>query len=237
MLEAINLSKNYGGQQALTELNLSVAPGEIFCLLGANGAGKTTTINLFMNFINPSSGEVRIDGLDVTLTSKDIKKSIAYIPENLNLYGNLTGLENLQFFVGLSNEKLNKLESKQLLESVGLQTEAVNKRVSNYSKGMRQKVGIAIAKANKASNLLLDEPTSGLDPKASNDFAKLLQEMKQNKVAILMATHDLFRAKESGTHIGIMKAGKLVHSLKTDDITLAELEGLYLETMKAGNHD
>ncbi len=237
MLEAINLSKNYGGQQALTELNLSVAPGEIFCLLGANGAGKTTTINLFMNFINPSSGEVRIDGLDVTLTSKEIKKSIAYIPENLNLYGNLTGLENLQFFVGLSNEKLNKLESKQLLESVGLQAEAVNKRVSNYSKGMRQKVGIAIAKANKASNLLLDEPTSGLDPKASNDFAELLQEMKQNKVAILMATHDLFRAKESGTHIGIMKAGKLVHSLKTDDITLAELEGLYLETMKAGNHD
>ena len=97
---------------------------------------------------------------------------------------------------------------------------------------MRQKVGIAIAKAKNAANLLLDEPTSGLDPQASNDFAKLLENMRQNEVAILMATHDLFRAKESGTHIGIMKAGKLIHTLESDEITLTELEKLYLETME-----
>ena len=101
---------------------------------------------------------------------------------------------------------------------------------------MRQKVGIAIAKAKNAENLLLDEPTSGLDPQASNDFARLLEEMRENQVAILMATHDLFRAKESGTHIGIMKAGQLVHSLKSDEITLSELEQLYLETMKTDSH-
>ena len=102
---------------------------------------------------------------------------------------------------------------------------------------MRQKVGIAIAKAKQADNLLLDEPTSGLDPQASNDFARLLKSMKENEVAILMATHDLFRAKESGTHIGIMKAGALMHSLKSDEVTLSELENLYLETMKSENHD
>jgi len=92
---------------------------------------------------------------------------------------------------------------------VNLQTEAINKRVAAYSKGMRQKVGIAIAKAKKADNLLLDEPTSGLDPQASDDFAKLLREMREQGVAILMATHDLFRAHATGTHIGIMKAGRL----------------------------
>lgn len=236
MLEAINLSKSYGGHEALTDLNLSVAPGEVFCLLGANGAGKTTTINLFMGFIQPSSGQVKVNAHDVATEAKKTKKYLAYIPENLNLYGNLTGLENLQFFAGLGGNKPDKSSVTQLLMSVGLQGDAIHKRVSQYSKGMRQKVGIAIAKAKRADNLLLDEPTSGLDPQASNDFARLLQEMRENKVAILMATHDLFRAKESGTHIGIMKAGKLIHSLNSSEITLTELEQLYLETMQTEHH-
>ena len=173
-----------------------------------------------------------VNGLDVGAEGPATKRHLAYIPENLNLYGNLSGLENLQFFAGLSGDTPDKSGAEQLLQSVGLQADAIHKRVSQYSKGMRQKVGIAIAKAKQASNLLLDEPTSGLDPHASNEFASLLQEMRQNDVAILMATHDLFRAKESGTHIGIMRAGQLVHSLKSDEITLPELEQLYLETMK-----
>lgn len=232
MLVAQNLSKNYGDFTALNSLNLEVNPGDVFCLLGANGAGKTTTINLFMNFIEPSSGNVTINGLDVTKKAIQTKKHLAYIPENLNLYSNLTGLENLRFFSGLAGNSLSKDSANQLLASVGLQTIAVHKKVKKYSKGMRQKVGIAIAKAKQADNLLLDEPTSGLDPKASHDFAELLNEMKENKVAILMATHDLFRAKASGTHIGIMKEGVLIHSLKSEDIQLNELEHLYLETMK-----
>ena len=236
MLEAISLSKLYGDYQALTDLNLSVAPGDVFCLLGANGAGKTTTINLFMSFIKPSSGNVSVNGLDVNTQSHETKKHLAYIPESLNLYSNLSGIENLQFFAGLGGGKLTKELSIELLQSVGLQPSAMNKRVAQYSKGMRQKVGIAIAKAKNADNLLLDEPTSGLDPQASNEFAQLLQEMRQNQVATLMATHDLFRAKESGTHIGIMKAGKLIHSMKSEEITLAELEQLYLETMKSESY-
>ncbi len=232
MLRTNNLTKKYGDQIALGNLNLIVQPGEIFCLLGANGAGKTTTINLFMNFIQPTSGQVFINDLEVSKQAQATKKHLAYIPENLNLYGNLTGLENLQFFAGLGGEQPDKGTGTQLLQSVGLQSEAINKRIAQYSKGMRQKVGIAIAKAKQADNLLLDEPTSGLDPKASNDFAQLLREMRENNVAILMATHDLFRAKETGTHIGIMRAGKLIHTVKSDEIKLNELEQLYLETMK-----
>lgn len=236
MLQTNNLTKKYGNQIALDSLNLTVQPGEIFCLLGANGAGKTTTINLFMNFIQPTSGQVFINDLEVSKQAQATKKHLAYIPENLNLYGNLTGLENLQFFAGLGGEQPNKGTATQLLQSVGLQSEAINKRVAQYSKGMRQKVGIAIAKAKQAENLLLDEPTSGLDPQASNDFAQLLRGMKENDVAILMATHDLFRAKETGTHIGIMKAGRLIHTLKAAEIKLTELEQLYLETMKTDSH-
>lgn len=232
MLEAIELSKQFDKYQALKGLTLKINPGEIFCLLGANGAGKTTTINLFMNFIAPTAGEARVNGLDVTKNAKETKKYLAYIPENLNLYTNLTGLENLQYFAGLGGNLPDKQTLEVLLQSVGLQKEAIHKRVSGFSKGMRQKVGIAIAKAKNAENLLLDEPTSGLDPQASNDFAQLLAGLRENGVAILMATHDLFRAKESGTHIGIMKAGELVHSLKSEEITLNELEKLYLETMK-----
>jgi len=236
MLKAKNLTKKYGNYIALESLNLTVNSGEIFCLLGANGAGKTTTINLFMDFIHPTAGAVYINDMDVSKHSSATKTHVAYIPENLNLYSDLTGLENLQFFAGLSNKKPDNLMDTQLLQSVGLAYEAVNKRVSQYSKGMRQKVGIAIAKAKQAENLLLDEPTSGLDPEASNDFGRLLQNMRENNVAILMATHDLFRAKETGTHIGIMKAGVLIHSLRSDEIKLNELEKLYLETMKINNN-
>jgi ABC-2 type transport system ATP-binding protein len=237
MLEAIGLSKTYDQHQALTDLNLTVNPGDVYCLLGANGAGKTTTINLFMNFIAPTSGQAKVNGLDVA-QGQEVKKHLAYIPENLNLYGTLTGLENLQFFTGLGGsplggEKPDKASAEELLRGVGLPPGFIHQRVSKYSKGMRQKVGIAIAKAKQADNLLMDEPTSGLDPQASNEFAQLLSTLRENQVTILMATHDLFRAKESGTHIGIMRAGRLMHSLKSEEISLGELEQLYLETMKS----
>jgi len=232
MLEAINLTKKYGGQEALTRLNLSVGPGEVFCLLGANGAGKTTTINLFMGFILPSSGMVKINNIDVPAQPAETKKFLAYIPENLTLYPNLTGYENLDYFCGLGGKNHTKKQLEGLLAGSGLQNEFIHKRVNTYSKGMRQKVGIALAQAREVKALLLDEPTSGLDPQASNEFSALLQGMKDRGVATLMATHDLFRAKDTGTHIGIMKGGKLEHTLTADSVSLKELEELYLDTMK-----
>jgi len=232
MLEAINLSKSYNGTTALDSLNLKIAPGEVFCLLGANGAGKTTTINLFLNFIPPTSGTATIKGLDVTRQPLETKKYIAYIPEQVMLYRNLSGLENLEYFTALAGKvHYSKTELLGFFKQVGLPQEIAEKRVSTYSKGMRQKVGIAIALAKKAEALLLDEPTSGLDPKASNEFANLLKEMSRRGVAILMTTHDLFRAKETGTRVGIMKHGKLVATMLTAEIGHADLERIYLEHM------
>ncbi len=232
MLETQNLTKRYGDKVALNSLNLKIEAGEVFCLLGANGAGKTTTINLFLNFISPSSGSAFINGLDVTQQPLQTKKYIAYIPEQVMLYRNLTGLENLDYFSSLAaNEKYTKEHLLQLLRDVGLPADAPHKRMSTYSKGMRQKVGIAIAVAKKAKALLLDEPTSGLDPKASNEFSELIKSMSKAGVAILMATHDLFRAKESGTRVGIMRQGTLRSVLNTAEIGHADLEKIYLDHM------
>jgi ABC-2 type transport system ATP-binding protein len=232
MLEARDLSKSYNGSVALERLNLEVHPGEVFCLLGANGAGKTTTINLFLNFIEPSGGTARINGVDVTVSPLETKKWIAYIPEQVMLYRNLSGLENLEYFTALAgNGSYSRGELRSLFGQVGLQSDAADKRVSTYSKGMRQKVGIAIAVAKKAKALLLDEPTSGLDPKAANEFSELLRKLSGEGVAVLMATHDLFRAKESGSRVGIMKHGRLVRTLSTSEIGHADLERIYLEHM------
>jgi ABC-2 type transport system ATP-binding protein len=233
MLETIALTKRYNTTIALDHLTLRVEPGEVFCLLGANGAGKTTTINLFLNFIPPTSGTATINGLDVTAHPLETKKYVAYIPETVMLYRNLSGLENLEYFSALAGRPdYTRPQLLDFLARVGLQSDAPDKRVGTYSKGMRQKVGIAIALAKGAKALLLDEPTSGLDPKASNEFSELLKQMSDAGVAVLMATHDLFRAKESGTRVGIMRHGKLVRTLSTDEVGHADLERIYLEHMR-----
>ena len=231
MLEARNLTKRYGSHTALNKLNLSIQPGEIFALLGQNGAGKTTTINLFLGFIEPTEGTALINGISVSENPQEIKKHLAYIPETVMLYPNLTGIENLEYFSALANFNYSKKELGELLTTAGLQAQAFEQRLAGYSKGMRQKVGIAVALAKKAKVLLLDEPTSGLDPKASNEFSGIIQSLASNGTAILMATHDIFRAKEVANRIGIMKEGNLQSVIDASAISANELESLYLKTV------
>ena len=233
MLEARDLTKRYGDFTALHPLNLTVRPGDIYCLLGANGAGKSTTINLFLDFIEPSGGAAFINGRAVREHGPATKQDLAYIPENLMLYPDLTGLENLDFFCGLAGKAHPKAELLTLLHEAGLPEGFAQRRVAAYSKGMRQKVGIALAVAKQATVLLLDEPTSGLDPKASNEFSELLLRLCERGVATLMATHDLFRARDTGTHIGIMKEGQLLESFAAGRVSYNELEELYLQHMHA----
>ena len=231
VLEAIQLSKLYNGTAALSNLTLSIERGEIFCLLGQNGAGKTTTINLFLGFIQASSGKACINGVAVTPKHNASKKFVAYIPEVVQLYGNLSGLENLDFFSRLAGFKYAVPKLEEYLIKAGLQNEAHSKRLSGYSKGMRQKVGIAIALAKNANLILMDEPTSGLDPKATAEFTKICKELAEEGKTIFMATHDLFNAVNVGTKIGIMKQGKMVQIINTAAITANELQQLYLETI------
>jgi|TARA_B110000444_G_scaffold86328_1_gene81611 ABC-2 type transport system ATP-binding protein len=232
MIETRNLSKKFGQNTVLDSLNFSVSQGEIFCFLGANGAGKTTTINLLLGFLKPTSGEAFINEMDVQDNLETTRAAVAYIPEQVSLYPELTGFENLEFFVRLARKPHDSEFLVSCLENAGLACEFHNMFSSTYSKGMRQKVGIAIAMAKKAKVLLLDEPLSGLDPKAANEFCQILKKLKNDGVAILMATHDLFRAKEIGDRLGIMKDGKLLETLLTKNVSLAEIEETYLNHMQ-----
>lgn len=179
MIQAKGLSKQYKETAALIGLDLNIAPGSIYALLGANGAGKSTTVNLFLGFIEPTAGEASINGISIRNGGKETKRLIAYIPENVMLYPHLSGLQNLGFFSGLNNKKFHTSELKTLLNRAGLQASAHNQKVGGYSKGMRQKVGIALALAKNAKALFLDEPTAGLDPLASNEFSDILHSLKK----------------------------------------------------------
>ena len=231
MLIAENLSKTYGDYKALNNLNLKLNEGEIFALLGQNGAGKSTTINIFLGFVKPTEGGAKINGISVVDHPEETKKYIAYIPETVLLYPNLTGVENLKFFSSLAGFDYDNETLTSFLSKAGLQSDAHHNRLGGYSKGMRQKVGIAIAIAKKAKVLLLDEPTSGLDPKASNEFSEILKELASEGTTIFMATHDIFRAKEVADRIGIMKRGNLISEINADEISANELEKLYLQTV------
>jgi ABC-2 type transport system ATP-binding protein len=235
ILKAENLSKRYeDGILALDHLNLEVRPGEVYCLLGANGAGKTTTINLFLNFIPPTTGICYIKGIDVNKDPLEAKKHVAFVSENVMLYGNFTARQNLDFFAKLGGKaSLEKEDYDRVMRRVSLQEKAFDQRVKNFSKGMRQKLGISIAIIKDASAVLLDEPTSGLDPKAATEFLEIMDELKTEGKAILMSTHDIFRAKEIGDRVGIMKEGRLVMERTRQELQYEDLVKIYIDYMKS----
>jgi ABC-2 type transport system ATP-binding protein len=234
MLQATDLTKRYeDGLLALDHLNLQVKEGEIFCLLGANGAGKTTTINLFLNFIEPTGGQALINGIDVNKDPLEAKKYVSYVSENVMLYGNFTARQNLDFFAKLGGKKnLKKEDYHMYMRKVSLPERAFEMRLKNFSKGMRQKLGITIAIIKDAPNILLDEPTAGLDPKAAAEFIKILKALRDQGKSILMCTHDIFRAKEIADHVGIMKEGRLVMVRTREEFLEEDLEKIYLEYMQ-----
>jgi len=234
VIEAVNLTKRYeDGNLALDHVSFAVYPGQIYSMLGGNGAGKTTTINLFLNFIDPSEGEAKVDGIVTHQEPLKAKQKIAFVSENVMLYPNFTAFQNLDFFSKLGG-KLNytKEDYKKVLNRVGLQEDAHDKKLKGFSKGMRQKCGIAIAILKDAPAIILDEPTSGLDPKAGIEFISLLEDLRNEGKAILMSTHDIFRAKEISDWIGIMNNGKLVYHQPKESFVNEDIEKLYVDYME-----
>lgn len=232
MIAIENTSKSYKGKQAVNSLSLSVNGGEIYGLLGPNGAGKSTTLNMLLGFLKPDNGQTLVNGTNTSTDPVEARKWIGYIPENVSLYPYLTGIENLDYFCKLAGIRYSKPELADFLTACGLQEEAHNKKTETYSKGMRQKVGIAIAYAKKAKVYLLDEPASGLDPLASNELSALLKKLADEGAAILMASHDIFRVRETCNRIGILKHGLLVKEMNTSEVTANELEKIYLDYMQ-----
>ena len=189
MLEARALTVRYGDRLVLDGVDFAVSDGEVVALLGANGAGKSTTMRCFLDFVRPTAGAALVDGIDVAREPLRAKARLAYVPDTVMVYDALTGRQNLVFFAGLGSVRLDAATARARLEGAGLPADAADRRVAEFSKGMRQKLGIAIATARGARNLLLDEPTSGLDPESARELMTAVARLRDDGAAVLMATH------------------------------------------------
>lgn len=209
-LEAAALSVSRGGRSVLRRVSFAVQPGETYALLGGNGAGKSTTLLTFLGFFTPDSGAARVRGREVAADLAAARRAIAYLPESAALYDHLDARENLRYLLDLAGSPATDRDIEAALDDVALATAARDRRLAGYSKGMRQKVALALAMLRDSDILLLDEPTSGLDPSAIDEFHALLRRLAGAGKAVLMVTHDLHGACQSADRIGLLRDGRLV---------------------------
>lgn len=226
-LEANNVTVAYGAAPVLRDLSLRVARGEIYALLGGNGAGKSTTLNTFLGFARPQMGNVRVCGIDVGADALAARSQLAYVPENVALYEHLDARENLEYFLRLAGSDFSAAGIDEALNAVRLDPSAWTRRLGGYSKGMRQKVAIALAVARQVPVLLLDEPTTGLDPQATSEFNTLLQTLRARGSAIFMVTHDLLGAAEVADRIGFLDRGHIGHEFTASGAERYDVRDLY----------
>lgn len=209
-IEAENLSVRRASKEVVKNISFSVQKGEVFGLLGGNGAGKSTTLLTFLGFLPTSNGGARINGVEVDYDADAARRAIAYLPESTNLYPYLSARENIDYFLSLAKVKSNQQDIEDALNEVSLAEDAWDQRLSSYSKGMRQKVAIALAILRNAPILFLDEPTSGLDPIAIDEFNELITKLSNEGTTVLMVTHDVYGACQVADRIGLLKSGELV---------------------------
>lgn len=233
-LEAVELVQRYGDHQVLRNLSFSVRAGEIYALLGGNGAGKSTTLNLFLGLATPKSGSARVCGVDVAADPKAARSRIAYVPENVALYEHLTARENIDYLLTLARASADPARIDEALDAVGLVRDAWDRRLGGFSKGMRQKVAIALAIARRVPVLLLDEPTTGLDPRATADFHRLLETARGRGVATLMVTHDLLGAAEVADRIGFLAEGRIEAELVAEGPERFDVRALHQRYLQVG---
>ncbi len=209
-LQADKLRVQRGGKEVLAGVSFAVACGEVYGLLGGNGAGKSTTLATFLGFLPAANGRVLVNGQDVGNDLLAARRAMAYLPEAASLYEHLDARENLTYFLQLADVRCSKADIDTALDRVSLGTDARSLKLRGYSKGMRQKVAIALAILRDTDILLLDEPTSGLDPTAIDEFHDLARGLANAGKAILMVTHDVYGACQVADRIGLLRGGQLV---------------------------
>ncbi len=217
----------YGDHRVLDGLSLSIAAGSVTALLGGNGAGKSTTLSVLLGFARAEGGEVAVCGIDPAADPDGVRRRIAYLPENVALYEHLTAVENADYLLALSGQPQDRAAITEALTAAGLQERAWDQRLGGFSKGMRQKVAIAVALLREVPVLLLDEPTSGLDPRATADFNALLAQVRTRGTAVLMVTHDLLSAADVADRIGFLDGGRLTDEVVANGPDRFDLRALH----------
>ena len=220
IIETNGLTKIYGVQKAVDNLSFQIKEGEIFGFLGPNGAGKTTTLLMLLGLSQPTKGDIKVCGLDPTRKSKEIKALVGYLPENVGFYGDMDAVQSLQYIADLNGIDGDKATEKirDVLNAVGLSSDSY-KKVEAYSRGMKQRLGIAEVLLKDPKVMFLDEPTLGLDPDGSLRMIQLIQSLnKERKITVLLASHHLYQVQQISHRVGIMIQGKMVAKGSIEDL-------------------
>lgn len=237
IVEARGLRKAYGPVQAVDGLDLKVEEGEIYGLLGPNGSGKTTTILVLLGLTEPSSGEVRVVGYNPTREPLKVKRQVGYLPENVGFYDDLTARENLRYIARLNGipDRDSKKRIEEVLKQVGL-AEVADRPVRTYSRGMRQRLGIADVLVKQPRLAILDEPTTGIDPEGASQILDMIVRMRDERgMTILLSSHLLHQVQRVCDRVGIMHRGKLVAEGTVDELSVKTSgEGLEFEAQVRG---
>ncbi|MBU9737099.1 ABC transporter ATP-binding protein [Diplocloster agilis] len=240
IIQINGLTKKYGEKAAVNQLNLSVARGEVFGLLGPNGAGKTTTTLMLLGLTEPNGGTAFIDGKDCTRNPIEVKRIVGYLPDNVGFYPDMTGRENLRFTGRLNGVGEHELEERidQLLERVGM-TAAADQKTATYSKGMKQRLGIADVLMKDPQVIILDEPTNGIDPEGMHELLLLIRELAdKDKRTIMISSHQLYQIQQVCDRVGIFVQGNLIACGRIEELGKQILkDGYYRLEMKAEPED
>lgn len=235
--QAQGLRKAYGPVQAVDGLTLEIQEGEIYGLLGPNGSGKTTTILILLGLTEPSGGEVRVAGFNPTREALKVKRIVGYLPENVGFYEDLTARENLRYIARLNGipDSDSKARIQEVLEQVGL-SDVADRPVGTYSRGMRQRLGIADVLIKRPKLAILDEPTTGIDPEGASQMLDMIVEMRREQgLTILLSSHLLHQVQRVCDRVGIMHQGKLVAEGTVDELgAKSSGEGVELEVQVRG---
>jgi ABC-2 type transport system ATP-binding protein len=234
VLETKGLTKRYGTFTAVDHLDLSIRRGEVFGLLGPNGAGKTTTILMLLGLTEPTAGEVRVLGFDPARQPLSVKKRVGYMPDQVGFYDDLTARENLIYIAKLNGIPRDQIKRRveEAIERVRL-SDVIDKRAGTFSRGMRQRLGLADVLIKKPQLIIMDEPTQGLDPELAHEFLNLIHSLKEEGTTILLSSHLLHQVQAICDRVGLFSHGRMVLQGTVSDLARKVLGGAYRIQLEA----
>lgn len=234
VIETKGLTKRYGQVTAVNDLNLQVQHGEVFGLLGPNGSGKTTTILMLLGLTEPTGGAVRVLGLDPARQPLSVKARVGYMPDQVGFYDDLTARENLAYIARLNG--LPRAEAQRRIEAaiarVGL-SEVIDRRVGTFSRGMRQRLGVADVLIKQPELIIMDEPTRGLDPEGAREFLEIIRSLKHDGITVLLSSHLLHQVQAVCDRVGLFHRGRMALQGTVDELARRMLGTAYRVHLQA----
>jgi ABC-2 type transport system ATP-binding protein len=228
VLKSKDLTKHYGNFVAVDHLNLTIRRGEVFGLLGPNGAGKTTTILMLLGLTEPTAGSIEVLGFDPTRQPLSVKARVGYLPDQIGFYDSLTAWENLAYIARLNGLPRAEAEQRmeEMLAQVGL-SDVAHKRVGAFSRGMRQRLGVAEVLLKRPQLIIMDEPTLGLDPEAAREFLEVIRGLKGEGITVMLSSHLLYQVQAVCDRVGLFFQGKMVLEGTVEALAQQVLGGAY----------